>query len=509
MFPGATVDAATRKAVASLRDSRANWSADELTALNDVAKGSPTQRALRMVGALAPNSPITTLLHAGGLLGGTATGGLVDGRLARNDGDRSGGQDGGQSAHELGGQQSEQHHPIGGQCADDGCAYGAICHVAFGGVAHGLGGQRAPTSATLCPGARGGVPTMPRVIKRSASQALKAGPSRRDAPLPSFVPPQLSQPVEKPPSGPQWLHEIKLDGFRMAARIDNGRVQLLTRTGLDWTAKYPSAIAALANLKVNAAYLDGELCGVDDAGLPNFARTQAATDGERGARLVYYAFDLLHINGWDVSALPLIERKKLLEPLLANKPGLQFNGHETGDGELILEHAGKLGFEGVVSKTIDAPYAPRNRGLWRKAKWLNRQEFVVVGWSDPEGTRPHLGALLLGYYTDDGKLIYAGRVGTGMPDKVLADLRRRLEPLSRTKSPLNVPPPRKTRFGSPLVLSRVHWVEPKLVAEITYLTWTADNLLRQGGQTGGPGAARSRTGLIGGSGQGSINQRQT
>ena len=138
--------------------------------------------------------------------------------------------------------------------------------------------------------------------------------------------------------------------------------------------------------------------------------------------------------------------------MVANKPGLQFNGHDTGDGELILKHAGKLGFEGVVSKTIDAPYAPGNRGLWRKAKALNRQEFVVVGWSDPEGSRPHLGALLLGYYTDDGKLIYAGRVGTGMPDKVLADLRRRLEPLAAQDSPLSVPPPRKTRFGSPLVL---------------------------------------------------------
>ena len=147
-------------------------------------------------------------------------------------------------------------------------------------------------------------------------------------------------------------------------------------------------------------------------------------------------------------------------------------------GALILKHAAKLGFEGVVSKTIDAPYAPGNRGLWRKAKALNRQEFVIVGWSDPEGSRPHLGALLLGYYTDDGRLIYAGRVGTGMPVKVLADLRRQLDPLARRTSPLSVPPPRSTRFRSPLVLSRVPWVEPKLVAEITYLTWTADNLLR-------------------------------
>jgi DNA ligase D-like protein (predicted ligase) len=319
---------------------------------------------------------------------------------------------------------------------------------------------------------------MPRVFKRWASQAIKSSRSRRDAPLPQFVHPQLSQPVEKPPSGVQWVHEIKLDGYRMAARIDNGRVQLLTRTGLDWTAKYPGAVAALADLNVKTAYLDGELCGVDDAGLPSFAQTQAATDGERGVHLVYYAFDLLHLGGWDISSLGLIERKTLLEPLIANKLGLQYNGHDTGDGELILKHAGKLGFEGVVSKTIDAPYAPGNRGLWRKAKALNRQEFVIVGWSDPEGSRPHLGALLLGYHTDDGKLVYAGRVGTGMPVKVLADLRRRLDPLARKTSPLSVAPPRSTRFGSPLVLSRVHWVEPKLVVEISYLTWTADNLLR-------------------------------
>src|SRR5271154_6771360 len=163
---------------------------------------------------------------------------------------------------------------------------------------------------------------MPRVVKRSASQAPTSGPSRRGVPLPSFIPPQLSQPVEKPPSGPQWVHEIKLDGFRMAARIDHGRAQLLTRTGLDWTDKYPSVIAALANVKAKTAYIDGELCGVDDAGLPSFAHIQAATDGEREARLVYYAFDLLHLDGEDISRLPLIERK-------------------AGDGELFLSHAGK------------------------------------------------------------------------------------------------------------------------------------------------------------------------
>jgi DNA ligase D-like protein (predicted ligase) len=323
---------------------------------------------------------------------------------------------------------------------------------------------------------------MSRVVKRSAGGAVKTSQpgGRQDAlsPLPRWIAPQLCQPVENAPSGPQWLHEIKLDGFRMSARIERGRVQLLTRTGLDWSDKYLNVIAALAKVRVKTAYLDGELCGVGDDGLPSFSQTQAASDGSHGVRLVYYVFDLLHLDGRDTASLPLIERKALLNPLIAGVPGLQFNDHETGDGELIRRHACDLGFEGVVSKTVDAPYAPGNRGLWRKSKCLNRQEFVVVGWTDPEGSRPSLGALLLGYYTDDGKLVYAGRVGTGMPNKVLADLRRRLEPLARASSPLSAPPPRKTRFGSPLVLSRVHWVEPQLVAEITYLTWTGDGLLR-------------------------------
>jgi len=262
-------------------------------------------------------------------------------------------------------------------------------------------------------------------------------------------------------------------------------VKLLTRTGLDWSDKYPSVVAALAKVGAKTAYLDGELCGMGDDGLPSFSQTQAASDGSRGVRLVYFAFDLLHLDGRDIANLPLIERKALLEPLVAAIPSLQFNGHETGDGELIRRHAGQLGHEGVVSKTINAPYAPGNRGLWRKSKCLNRQEFVVVGWTDPEGSRPHLGALLLGYSDDDdGKLIYAGRVGTGMPVKVLADLLRRLDLLAHSNSPLSAPPPRETRFGSPLVLSRVHWVKPQLIAEITYLTWTEDGLLRQTVYTG-------------------------
>ena len=147
---------------------------------------------------------------------------------------------------------------------------------------------------------------------------------RKDAAstLPAWTPPQLCQPVETTPSGPQWLHEIRLDGFRMAARVERGRVQLLTRTGLDWSDKYPSVSAALSKLRLKTAYLDGELCGVGDDGLPSFSQTQAASDGERGVLLVYYAFDLLHFDGRDTASLPLIDRKALLEPLITNAAGV-------------------------------------------------------------------------------------------------------------------------------------------------------------------------------------------
>jgi ATP-dependent DNA ligase len=237
---------------------------------------------------------------------------------------------------------------------------------------------------------------VPRIVKRSASQAVNAGPSRRGTPLPQFVPPQLSQPVEKPPSGTQWLHEIKLDGYRMAARIDNDHAQLLTRTGLDWTDKYPSAVAALANLDVKTAYLDSELCGVDDAGI---AELRPHPGGDRwrargAARLLRFRSPPSRGSRCLSAAAHRAQSASRAVSRRQTRPSVQC--HDRGDGELILRHAGKLGFEGVVSKTIDAPYAPGNRGLWRKAKWLNRQEFVVVGWSDPEGSRPHLGALLLG-----------------------------------------------------------------------------------------------------------------
>src|SRR5271163_672020 len=235
--------------------------------------------------------------------------------------------------------------------------------------------------------------------------------------------------------------------------------------------------AAIGALNCRQAYVDGELCALLPDGTTSFAGLQG--HGDAPAALVYFAFDLLHLDGEDLMRLPLLERKARLEALLADAPPvLRFSCHIIGNGARVFEEGSKLGVEGMVSKQVDKPYLPGNRGVWVKTKFLNRQEFVIVGWTDPEGSRSSLGSLLLGYYTDDGKLIYAGRAGTGMAVSELTALLDKLRPLASDKMTVDVPPPRATRFGTPLVLSRVHWVRPELVAEVTYLTWTADGLLR-------------------------------
>jgi len=300
------------------------------------------------------------------------------------------------------------------------------------------------------------------------------------APLPEWVAPQLTQLVDSAPDGNGWLHEIKYDGYRMMARLDRGAVKLLTRTGLDWTHKYPAIARAVAALGARQAYLDGELCGVGPDGVTMFNIVQLASERGNAAALVFFLFDLLYLDGEDLRSRPLIERKQRLRTLLANAaPCLHYSDHVVGQGPAFYDKAGAMHVEGIVSKRTDAPYTPGNRGLWRKVKCLNRAEFVVVGWSEPEGRRPYLGSLLLGYYDPDGRLIYAGRVGSGIGNAELERLWRRLQPLATDRMPLDTPPPRGSRFGSLLVLSRVHWVRPELVAEVKFLTWTEDNLLRQ------------------------------
>ena len=316
---------------------------------------------------------------------------------------------------------------------------------------------------------------------RRRTAAHKAG----QAALPHFIRPQLTQLVDEPPAGPDWAHEIKYDGYRMHARLDRGRVTLLTRTALDWTQRYGATAQALATLGRRSLYLDGELCAITADGTTSFAELQAATDEGRPAPLVYFVFDLLFADGKSLAGAPLLERKERLRALLDGAPAaLQFSDHHLGGGRRFLDAACRAAAEGIVSKRIDAAYAPGERGLWRKTKCYLMEEFVVVGWSDPEGSRPLIGALLLAYYDDDGRLVYAGRVGTGMSGAELRRVHDRLAPLHAARMPLDVPPPRHSRFGSPVVLSRIHWVKPRLVCEVRFLSWTGDGLLRQAAYVG-------------------------
>ncbi len=302
----------------------------------------------------------------------------------------------------------------------------------------------------------------------------------RTAKFPFWVAPQLTKQVEQAPEGDQWAHEIKLDGYRMHARIDHGRVQLLTRTSLDWTNKYQTTAKALGTLPTEQAYIDGELCAIGKSGVTSFDLLQAATGNHSTAALIFFAFDLLYIDGENLMAAPLIERKRRLQRLLTGCSGaIRYCDHQIGLGPRFYRRACQLGLEGIVSKRVDAPYLPGNRGVWLKTKCVSREEFVVVGWTDPEGSRPRIGALLLAYYAPDGRLTYAGRAATGMSIDELERVWRRLQPLRTHAMPVDVPPPRASRFGSPLELSRVHWVRPELVVEVAYLTWTRENLLRQ------------------------------
>jgi DNA ligase D-like protein (predicted ligase) len=305
-------------------------------------------------------------------------------------------------------------------------------------------------------------------------------PTHRRAELvspPTWIKPQLAKLVERAPDGPEWAHEIKFDGYRMHTRLDAGRAQILTRRGNDWTDKYPAIANAIAGLPAQNAYLDGELCGMLPDGRTAFNLIQNATDTGQGS-LILFLFDLLFLDGENLTALPLVERKARLASLLKGAPDcLRYYDHQIGQGPAFHRLACEHGVEGIVSKRINGRYEP-DRRTWLKIKCLNREEFVVVGFSDPEGSRHLIGSLLLGYYTPEGKLIYAGRAGTGMPVAELERLWRRLQPLVIEKMPLAVPPPRSNRFGSPLVLSRVHWVCPEMVVEVSYGEWTPDGLLR-------------------------------
>jgi DNA ligase D-like protein (predicted ligase) len=306
-------------------------------------------------------------------------------------------------------------------------------------------------------------------VDRRARTPRRKGKSTTPVPEsahpPKWIEPQLTRLIEEAPDGTDWLHEIKYDGYRMHARIDGDKIQMLTRTGLDWSHRYKRTIEALRSLKVKSAYLDGELCALNANGVPVFSRLQAAMDEGRTDQLVFFAFDLLFLNGRSTAKLPLIERKERLKRLFKKEiQSVRYSEHVTGGGPRFREHACKLGLEGVISKRAGRPYAPGDRGIWVKSKCLIREEFVVVGWTDPEGSRENIGALRLGYYTEDGRLRYAGRAGAGRTAK---ELKRCRKCWRRCKwRGCHLPNRhRDNRFGSPLKLSRVHWVRPEVVVK--------------------------------------------
>ncbi len=295
----------------------------------------------------------------------------------------------------------------------------------------------------------------------------------RKGPMPDGLKPQLATLTAAAPAGPEWVHEIKYDGYRLFARIDHGKVRLITRNGLDWTAKFPDLARAFARLPLDTALIDGELVCLASDGTTSFSDLQDAIAGGKTAALHFFAFDLLYRDGWDLTGAALEDRKAALGEIISPQAQgiLRYSDHHAGSGPAFLRQACSYALEGIVSKRRDAPYRPGRGTSWLKVKCRNREEFVVIGFTDPEGSREGFGALLAGYYDPSGKLHYAGRVGTGFSAARLAELRQRLDSLVVTDPPVQLPK------GAPR--KGVHWIEPRLVAEAEFAGWTTDGILRQ------------------------------
>ena len=286
---------------------------------------------------------------------------------------------------------------------------------------------------------------------------------------------QLAQLVEEPPEGPLWFHEQKFDGYRILADFDRGSVRLMSRRFKDWTAQFPTVVEAIGELPVRRAILDGEVAVLMPDGRTSFQGLQNAF-ATPNPNLVYFVFDLLAVDDEILMSLPLVERKarleKLVRPKRGAKPGvIRYSDHVIGNGKPFYELACKTGLEGIVSKRRDKPYLPGRSANWQKTKCVLRQELVIGGFTDPEGHREGIGALLVGYY-DAGRLVYAGKVGTGFSHKMLGQLRALLEPDEQNASPFSPEPPRAWTGPSR------HWVKPVNVCEVAFGEWTADGRLR-------------------------------
>jgi bifunctional non-homologous end joining protein LigD len=315
-----------------------------------------------------------------------------------------------------------------------------------------------------------------RPAKRTAKkQPLAELPGARPNKLPEIIKPALATLVREAPSGPDWIFELKFDGYRLLAHIKDGRVVLRTRAGNDWTDRFPTIARAAARLAVESAILDGEVVVLAPDGATDFQALQNLMREGRDKHLVYYVFDLPHLDGYDLTRVPLLERKELLRKILTSRSSrnspIRFSDHLAGDGPKVLAHACRNAIEGLVAKRVDSAYAQKRTADWVKVKCLKRQEFVIGGWTEPRGARSGFGALLLGYYRENGELVYCGKVGTGFSDQTLVDLHERLDKLAAERPPF-VNPPRGSEAKG------VHWVRPKLVAEIEFGFWTKDGMLR-------------------------------
>jgi bifunctional non-homologous end joining protein LigD len=291
--------------------------------------------------------------------------------------------------------------------------------------------------------------------------------------LPEFKAPQLATLVDAPPAGSEWLHEIKFDGYRAIAAVAGDEVRIFTRNGHDWSGRFAPLIPALRSLRVESALLDGEIAVADKSGHTNFGALQDALAEGRGG-FGYYLFDLLELDGEDLRKLPLRERKKLLEKLLkplGKKGPLSFSEHVKGSGADVFARACDLKLEGIISKRADAPYRSGRQQYWLKSKCGMEQEFVIIGWRPSDKVGRAFSSLLLAV-RDEGKLRYAGRVGSGYSGARLEELEAQFRRLSRAQAPVDDVPPSIAR--------QAKFVEPKLVAEIEFRGWTREGLVRQG-----------------------------
>jgi bifunctional non-homologous end joining protein LigD len=306
--------------------------------------------------------------------------------------------------------------------------------------------------------------------------AAKGLPGARRAAPPATLSPQLATLSEQVPRGEAWLHEIKFDGYRLVAHLEQGKVRLLTRNGHDWTSRFRAQARQLAALPARQAILDGELVALDASGASSFRELQEAISRKQTGRLAYQLFDLLYLDGYDLSAVPLLERKGALAQLLqAAGAGetslLRYSDHLRGRGPEALEQACALGLEGIISKRAGAPYRSGRSKLWLKGKCTRHEKFVVGGYTPPAGARSGFGALLLGNLRR-GRLEYAGRVGTGFSSRQLEELHALLQEMEVEQSPFLPSPSLPTARG-------VHWVRPRLVIDVEYAERTRDGLLRQ------------------------------